>query len=45
MFVKLFLEISKYYKVNVITVYTWKFQYDVINPKKGLLFGLWKTKL
>lgn len=45
MFVKLFLEITKYYKVNIITVYTWKSQYDVINPKKGLLFGLWKTKL
>lgn len=45
MFVKLFLEITKYYKVSIITVYTWKSQYDVINPKKGLLFGLWKTKL
>lgn len=35
MFVKLFLKITKYYKVNVITVYTWKSQYDVIKSKKG----------
>lgn len=45
MFVKVLCETMKNYKVNVITVYTWKSQDDAINLKKGFLFGLQKTRL